>query len=93
MTKLMAVVAALAALALGGSALASAARNATPPAAQTQSIPTAPDTDNVQQGDQTGSDQADAAGEQTSTETGPSDGPGGYADTSSSADTQQLGEH
>ncbi len=60
------------------------------PAAET---PSATDTDNVQQGDQSGSDQADAASEQASSEAGPSDGPGGYADTNPNADTQQQGDN
>jgi hypothetical protein len=114
-----AVLAALAALALGGSALASAAHKSappTPPAAQIPSNQAAPDTssevadsaieaqsgaadtDNVQQGDQTGthqadsqseqagSDQADSQSEQAGSESGPSDGP---ADTSPNASTQQ----
>jgi hypothetical protein len=114
LTKMGAVLAALAALALGGSALASAAHKTTPPTppvTQTQSNQVAPgtsaevadssveaqsgaaDADNVQQGDQTGTDQADSQSEQAGSESGPSDGPGGYADTSPSADTQQQGEH
>lgn len=56
------------------------------------------DTDNVQQGDQSGTDQATGAeasstGEQATSESGPSDGPGGYADVNPNADTQQQGEH
>jgi hypothetical protein len=114
LTKLGAALAALAALALGGSALATAAHKTTPPAppvTQTQGNQVAPDTsaeapantaeaqsgaadtDNVQQGDQTGNDQADPQSEQAGSESGPSDGPGGYADTSPNADTQQQGEH
>jgi hypothetical protein len=110
--------AALAAFALGGSALASAAHKSTrptPPAAQTQTQTQAnqvapdgsaevadnpaeaqsgaADTDNVQQGDQTGSEPAGSQSEQASSESGPSDGPGGYADTSPGADTQQQGEN
>jgi hypothetical protein len=137
-TKMGAVLAARAALALGGSALASAAHKSsppTPPVAQSQANPVAPDTsagvadnpaeapstaadaDTLQQGDQTSSDTAaspaspaaadtaasqagstagdtaDPQSEQAASETGPSDGPGGYADTSASADTQQQGEH
>ena len=56
------------------------------------------DTDNVQQGDQSGNDQATRAeasstGEQATSESGQSDGPGGYADVNPNADTQQQGEH
>ena len=108
--------AARAALAVGGSALASAAHKTappTPPATQSQqgnqaapatdpaeatdnsaeATSGAADTDNIQQGDQTSSDTADAQSEQAASESGPSDGPGGYADTNANADTQQQGEH
>src|SRR5207253_963328 len=61
------------------------------------------DTDNVQQGDQSAPDSshpaAETAAEQAGSESeqageaGPSDGPGGYADTNPNADTQQQGEH
>jgi hypothetical protein len=112
LTKLGVTLAALVALAVGGSALASAAQKTTPPAPPASTQPQqdiqtagdpadssaeaqsgAADTDNVQQGDQTGSDTADTPGEQAASETGSSDGPGGYADTSPNADTQQQGEH
>lgn len=115
LTKIGAAIAALAALAVGGSALASAAQKGSPPppaATQVQQgdqatpdtsaeVPEtaaeaqagAVDTDNVQQGDQSGSDTAGAQSEPASSEAGPSDGPGGYADTSPNADTQQTGEH
>ena len=65
----------------------------------------ATDGDNVQQGDQsapdtasstgaeTQTDAADSASESSVSETGPSDGPGGYADTTANADTQQQGEN
>ncbi|MHB8471066.1 MAG: hypothetical protein ACYDA3_13195 [Gaiellaceae bacterium] len=92
--KTGAAVGALVALAIGGSALASAAQNkssSTPPPV----VQPATDGDNVQQGDQTGADAADAqsgAAEEQSGETA-SDGPGGYADTAANADTQQDGEH
>ena len=108
LTRLAASLAALAALAFGGSALASAAQkshtSSPPPATATQpadqtaadnpagSQAGAADTDNIQQGDQAGSDTADQA-EQASSETAASDGPGGYADTNPNADTQQTGEH
>ena len=116
LTKLGAVLAGLAALAVGGSTLASAAHKGSPPAqppAAAQNEQVSPsdaadstadvadnaaeaqsgsaDTDNVQQGDQTGADQADSQSEQTGSESDASDGPGGYADTSPNADTQQQG--
>ena len=112
LTKIGVTVAALAALAVGGSALASAAQKhkaspPAPPVVQTQlgdqttpDTATAADTDNIQQGDQSGSDQADPQGEQAGSESesaqsesAQTDGPGGYADTSPNADTQQTGEH
>jgi hypothetical protein len=118
--KLGAALLAIAALAVGGSALASASDKTSTPATpavtqeqqgeQSQAVDTdniqqgdqsapdvaaadtsnAVDTDNIQQGDQSGTDQA---GEQATSESGPSDGPGGYADTNPNADTQQQGEH
>jgi hypothetical protein len=117
LTKMGAALAALAALAVGGSALASASQKAGPPAQApaatqgptgNQSVPNAPaeapdgsaeaqsgaaDTDNVQQGNQTGTDQVDSQSEQAGSESPPSDGPGGYADTNPNADTQQQGAH
>ena len=104
-SKLGAGIAAIAALAFGGSALASASQNAhqtTPPApvSQPAEAQSAVDGDNVQQGDQTSADTASSteqtseqASESASAESGPSDGPGGYADTNPNADTQQQGEH
>jgi hypothetical protein len=87
--KLGAAVTALAALAIGGSSLATAAPRNAPPAP-----PAAAD---VQQGDQTAPDaagsQSESATEQADSESGPSDGPGGYADTNANADTQQQGEN
>lgn len=103
----------LAALAFGGSSLAAANQKASTPSApavsqEQQGDQSAPDvtageqsqaidTDNVQQGDQSGTDQAGEAAssesEQATSESGPSDGPGGYADTNPNADTQQQGEH
>lgn len=53
----------------------------------------AADTDNVQQGDQSGSDAASGQAEQFGSESTASDGPGGYADANPNADTQQTGEH
>jgi hypothetical protein len=58
------------------------------------------DGDNVQQGDQSAPDTAQApesateqTGSESASESGPSDGPGGYADTNANADTQQVGEN
>jgi len=101
LTKLAAAVTAVAALAVGGSALAGAAQKgspSTPPAASQSQQEVAPsvDGDTVQQGDQSAldsaSEQAGSESEQAS-ESGPSGGPGGYADTNANADTQQQGEH
>jgi hypothetical protein len=107
-TKLAAALAAIAALAVGGATLASAGSKANPPAppvASQSQQETAPsvDGDNVQQGDQSAPDvtghASEAAGEQPgseseqTSESAPSDGPGGYADPSANADTQQQGEH
>ena len=102
-SKLGAGIAAIAVLAFGGAALASAAQNShpTPPAPQPAEVQ-ATDGDNVQQGDQAAADTASSAeqasegagdAESASSESGPGDGPGGYADTSPNADTQQQGEH
>jgi hypothetical protein len=125
--KLGVALAAISALAVGGSALASASQKASTPSTpavtqeqqgeQSQAVDTdnvqqgdqsapdataadeskAIDTDNVQQGDQSGTDQpgeaASSESEQATSESGPSDGPGGYADTNPNADTQQQGEH
>ncbi len=113
LTKIGASIGALAALAVGGSTLASAAQTGStpPPAAQVQvgqqgqdtSTATtdnqaeaqvgAVDTDNVQQGDQSGSDTTTSPSETANSESAASDGPGGYADTNPNADTQQTGEH
>jgi hypothetical protein len=111
LTKLGVALAALAALAVGGSAYVSAGTKAAPPAqppAATQSqqgdqsapdnsaeAPSgAADTDNVQQGDQSAPDNAaESQNESAGSESGPSDGPGGYADSNANADTQQQGEH
>ncbi len=100
LTKFGAAVAALVALALGGSALASAGSGTpTVPAAQTQ---TAADSGpNVQQGDQSAPDtgsaseqaSSEASSESSSESSAASDGPGGYADTAANADTQQTGEN
>jgi len=101
LTKIGAALATVAALAVGGSAIAGAAQKSAPPkpAVSQSQEPLAPDTDNVQQGDQTAPDNASAseqasesAGESAS-ESDASDGPGGYADANANADTQQQGEH
>jgi hypothetical protein len=105
LTKIGAAVAGVAALAVGGSAIAGAAQKSAPPkpAVLQSQEPVTPDTDNVQQGDQSSPDQGSAseqaseatsesAGESAS-ESGPSDGPGGYADSNANADTQQQGEN
>jgi hypothetical protein len=105
LTKIGAALAAVAALAVGGSAIAGAAQKSAPtkPAVSQSNEPVTPDTDNLQQGDQStpdtgsASEQApEAASESASesgSETGASDGPGGYADATANADTQQQGEH
>ena len=100
LTKIMAAVTAVAALAFGGAALAGAAQNggSKAPVSQSQE-PVAPDTDNVQQGDQSAPDKADAqepaesGTEAESADTEQNDGPGGYADPTDAADTQQQGAH
>jgi len=105
LTKIGAALAAVAALAVGGSAIAGAAQKSAPkkPAVSQSNEPVTPDTDNVQQGDQSAPDTgsaseqasesaSDSAGESAS-ESAASDGPGGYADSNANADTQQQGEH
>jgi hypothetical protein len=109
LTKLGAALVALAALAVGGSALASASGKApakapaalkqqVPPVADTQSNDsgTAVDTDSIQ--DQSGTDTAAESGTESAgsaSEVPGNDGPGGYADEpgNPNADTQQQGEH
>jgi hypothetical protein len=92
LTKLGAALAVLAALAVGGTTLASASGGGSSPA----KTPVA-DTDNVQ--DQSGADAADTAdqaeSESAGSETPGNDGPGGHADEpgNPNADTQQQGEH
>src|SRR5207302_7666267 len=100
LTKIGAALAAVAALAVGGSAIAGAAQKGAPPkpAVSQSQEPLAPDTDNVQQGDQSAPDTASAsASEQASesasesagesaSESSASDGPGGYADSNANAD-------
>ena len=83
---------------VGGAALAS---NKTAPSkpATTSETTTGPDTDNIQQGDQTTPDTAgqtsEATGEtsdESSGENGPSDGPGGHADPAGNVDHQFEGQ-
>jgi len=96
-TKLGAALAALAALAVGGSTLASASGNNSPAKAPAAvSNDSAADTDSIQ--DQRGTDNAaEAGGEsaESSSETPGNDGPGGHADEpgNPTADTQQEGQN
>jgi hypothetical protein len=105
--KLGVTVAALASLAVGGSAIATAAQKGGTPAPPAPTIttpaqaeaPSATDSDNVQQGDQS----ADTAGtaeapesataESATEASDASDGPGGHADPAGNVDTQQQGEN
>jgi hypothetical protein len=81
---------AIATLALAGSGIGAtaAASASTHPQAVVSQEPTGPDTDTIQQGNQTSPDATMAAatgGEnasENSSENAPSDGPGGHADTS-----------
>jgi FtsP/CotA-like multicopper oxidase with cupredoxin domain len=103
--KVGAALAALGALAVGGSTLASAGSKQAPPsppaAAEKAGVEAqqGADTDTLQQGDQSAPDTAaEAAGSESesaseSSESGVSDGPGGYADSNANADTQQQGEN
>lgn len=118
LNKVAMFVAALAALAAGGSAIATAGSHAKAKPAKASvskaSLAKAkpsksggaqgakegqpgPDTDNVQEGDQTTpdsqSEQSSESSSESASESGPSDGPGGFADTSANADTQQQGEN
>ena len=102
LTKVGVAVTALAALAVGGSQLASASSKAKPAAPVVSQEVTAPDNDNLQQGDQTSPDvagseaaasESESASSESASESGPSDGPGGYADSNANADTQQQGEN
>jgi hypothetical protein len=99
LTKLFAGLAAVAALAVGGSALAGAANSPTPASPPAVSAPA----DTTKQGDQTAPDTDGAASEpssesassESSTEAAdPSDGPGGHADEpgNANADHQFQGE-
>ncbi len=84
-------VGAVAALALAGGGIGAsvaASANTSHPASAVSQEPTAPDTDAIQQGDQTSPDATTAAavsgenGSENSSENAPSDGPGGHADAS-----------
>ncbi|MEP7060293.1 MAG: hypothetical protein ABI828_06135 [Actinomycetota bacterium] len=83
---------------VGGAALASS-KHAAPAKPATSETTTAPDTDNVQQGDQTTPDttgtSSEATGEtsgESSGEGAPSDGPGGHADPAGNVDHQFDGQ-
>jgi hypothetical protein len=102
--KLGVTIAAIASLAVGGSAIATAAqKGGTPPPAVSTIAPVdtsaASDGDNVQQADQSAADAGgaaeapDASGDSSAESSAASDGPGGYADPAGNADTQQQGEH
>jgi hypothetical protein len=108
MMKLGATIGALASLAVGGSAIATAAQKsgAAVPPPVTAIAPAAADTssaidgDNVQQGDQSTPDAAgaaeapdSAATESASESSAASDGPGGHADAAGTVDNQQQGEN
>jgi len=96
-TKFGAALAALAALAVGGSTLASASGNKSPAKAPAAvSNDSAADTDSIQE--QTGTDNAAEAGGESAesgSETPGNDGPGGHADepANPNADTQQEGQN
>ena len=104
--KLGVTISALAALAVGGSAIATAAQKGGAPAPPVSTITTPADTassndgDNVQQGDQSAPDTAgaaeapdSAAAESASESSAASDGPGGHADPAGNVDNQQQGEN
>jgi hypothetical protein len=107
LTKLLAGLTAVAALAFGGASLAGAANNSSPPAPPTASVPA----DTAQQGDQTAPDSSSASESGSESATGESssesassesasesaaanDGPGGHADEpgNANADHQFQGE-
>ncbi len=104
-TKLGAALAALAALAIGGSALASAAGGDSQPAktpavvqdsAEANEPAEKADTDSIQFEDENGKDDASEAAEaESGSEVPGDDGPGGWADepANPNADTQQEGKH
>jgi hypothetical protein len=100
--KLGVTIAALASLAVGGSAIATAAQKGGAPTPPAPAITTQPqvdttsanDGDNVQQGDQSAPDTADAAeAPESATSESASDGPGGHADPAGNVDNQQEGEN
>lgn len=105
LTKVAAALAALTALAFGGSAIASAAQKGAPtptPAAQQQADQLGNSGPNVQQGDQSAPDtgsvsesasESAATGSASESQSAESDGPGGYADSNANANTQQTGEN
>ncbi len=99
----------VAALALGGSAIAAATSGSQQPAKApvkaASETTTGPDTDNVQSGDQTTPD-SPAAGKASESKTSenapesgtsesstPNDGPGGHADPPGNVDNQQQGQN
>jgi hypothetical protein len=106
MQKVLAGVAALAAIGFGASALAQAGSTSTPAKAPAVTQPATggqseqangPDTDQVQSGDQSGPDneKADAnetpdANEAAGSETPNDDGPGGHADEAGGAADQEV---
>jgi hypothetical protein len=79
--------AALAVLALGGSAIASAARHAVKPSHHAKT--TSPDTDSIQAGDQTSPDTNGVNASEASEEGTPSDGPGGHEDPEGDVENQE----
>ena len=88
MHKLLAMgIGAVMVLSLGGAALASSSRTVTKTGSGST---TAVDTDNVQEGDQTGPEVADAT-EEGSGESSESDGPGGHEDPAGNVDHQFEG--
>lgn len=107
--KLGVTIAALAALAVGGSAIATAAQKGDTPTPALNSVDTGSATNggNVQQGDQSSPDAAGAAAESAGAAEAPesataesasessaaSDGPGGHADPAGNVDNQQQGEN
>ncbi len=88
MHKLLATgIGAVMVLSLGGAALASSSKTVTKTGFETT---TAVDTDNVQEGDQTGPEVADAT-EEPAGESSESDGPGGHEDPPGNVDHQFEG--
>lgn len=96
-----AIIASAAVLTLVGSvtgvAVASSKGAVAPKSAATEETTSGPDTDNIQQGDQTspdgtGASTGEASGENTGENTGESDGPGGHADPAGNVDHQFDGQ-